>query len=84
MAKHRLQLPALGEYYSDLLKLDSKINNRSEPMQAQSLLCAKLQERESKIKERVEYIAKKNGASFEETWMKLLNDEEDIDEGEVK
>ena len=82
MAKrlHRLQLPALGEYYSDLLKLDSKINNRSEPMQAQSLLCAKLQERESKIKERVEYIAKKNGASFDETWMELLKDETDVEE----
>jgi len=82
MAKRatRLQLPALGEYYSDLLKLDSKINNRSEPMQAQSLLCAKLQERESKIKERVEYIAKKNGASFDETWMALLKDETDVEE----
>ena len=75
----RLQLPALGEWYSDLLKLDAKANNRSEPMQAQTLLIEKLKERESEIKERVEYVAKKNGASFDETWMALLKDEIYID-----
>lgn len=69
----RLQLPALGEVYSDLLTLDSAINGRSEPMQAQSLLCAKLQEREERINERVRYLAAKRGISFEEMRSRILD-----------
>lgn len=69
----KLALPALGEYYDDLLTLDSWINNRTKVQQGQSLLCAKLQERETKIKERVEYLAKKRGISTEEMWLQVLN-----------
>lgn len=68
----RLQVPALGEYYDDLLYIDSWINNRTKVAQAQSLLCAKLQERESRIKERVGYLARKRGISESEMWGMIL------------
>ena len=68
----RLQVPALGEYYDDLLYIDSWINNRTKVAQAQSLLCAKLQERESRIKERVGYLAKKRGVSEADMWGMIL------------
>lgn len=69
----RLQLPALGEWYDDLLKIDSLINGRSEPMQGQSLLCAKLQEREAVIRERVAYLAGKRGISPDQLWREMIN-----------
>lgn len=73
MAKdRRLALPALGEYYNDILTLDAWINNRTRVTQAQSLLCAKLQEREIRIKERLEYIAKKRGITADELWESIL------------
>ncbi len=68
----RLQVPALGEYYDDLLYIDSWINNRTKVTQAQSLLCAKLQERESRIKERVSYLASKRGISESDMWGMIL------------
>jgi hypothetical protein len=73
MAKDdRPRIAAMGEWYEDLLRVDSQINGRSEAQQATSLLCAKLQEREPKIKERVRYLAAKRGVSFEEMWVLLL------------
>jgi len=69
----RLAIPALGEYYNDLLTVDSWVNGRTKVVQAQSLLCAKLQERDKLIKERVEYLAKKRGITFDEMWEQILN-----------
>ena len=71
----RPRIANLGEWYEDLLKIDSTINARSDAQQAASLLCAKLQEREPKIKERVGYLAAKRGITFEEMWVKLLKDD---------
>jgi len=68
----RPRISEIGEWYEDLLTIDSRINRRSEPQQAASLLCAKLQEREPKIKERVKYLAAKRGVNFEEMWLILL------------
>jgi hypothetical protein len=68
----RLQLPALGEWYEDLLRVDSLINGRSEPMQGQSLLCAKLQEREGVIKERIAYLAGKRGITPDQMWDQMI------------
>lgn len=68
----RLQIPALGEYYGDLLTIDARINARTEPQQANSLLCSKLQEREQRIRDRVGYLADKRGKSFEDMWDELL------------
>jgi hypothetical protein len=70
----RLTIAPIGEYYEDLLTVDSNINNRSKAQQASSLLCAKLQEREEKIKQRVEYLANKNDLTFDEQWKQLLSD----------
>lgn len=68
----RLQIPPLGEWYQDLLRIDAVINDRSEPSQASALLCAKLQERESRIRERVQYLANKRGIPFDEMWDSIL------------
>ncbi len=73
--KKRLQLPPLGIYYADLLKLDSSLNDRSVPQQAQSLLCAKLQEREERIKERLAYTAHRLNMSTEELTKMILNED---------
>ena len=71
----RLQIPSLGEWYGDLLAVDARINDRSEPTQAHALLCSKLQEREARIKERVDYLARKRGISSEEMWRQLVTGE---------
>lgn len=68
----RLRIPPLGEWYEDLLRADSAINGRSEPVQAASLLCAKLQEREAIIQKRIRYLAAKRNISFEEMWLQIL------------
>ncbi|WP_432811111.1 hypothetical protein [Pantanalinema sp. GBBB05] len=68
----RPRISSLGEWYEDLLKVDAIINGRSEALQASSLLCAKLQEREPKIVQRVRYLAAKRGITFEEMWLQLL------------
>lgn len=67
----RLSLSPLGEYYEDLLSVDCAINARTKAVQANSLLCAKLQEREPLIRLRCEYLAKKRGISFEQMWREL-------------
>jgi hypothetical protein len=68
----RLSLPALGEYYDDLLVIDAYINNRTKATQGQSLLCEKLQEREQRIKDRVAYLGKKRGVEFDDLWIQIL------------
>jgi len=73
MAKdERPRIASLGEWYEDLLSVDSAINGRSEAQQAASLLCAKLQERQDRVKERVRYLAAKRNISFEEMWLQIL------------
>lgn len=74
--KERFSISPLGEYYLDLLTVDARINARSKAIQANSLLCAKLQERENRIRERVAYLARKRNITPEEMWMLLLNGEE--------
>ena len=75
----RLQIPYLGDYYDYLLKLDSAINARSREIQAQSLLCAKLQEREAKIWERIDLLAELRGISRMEYVRLLLGTDEGSD-----
>jgi hypothetical protein len=62
----RIALPPIGEYYSDMLLYDSFITGRSQSMQAASLLCAKLQEREGRIESRLGYLAEKRNISVSE------------------
>lgn len=68
----RLQIPALGEYLDDLLTIGSWLNRKNKVQHGQTLLVAKLQEEEAKIKEQVEYLAKKRGISAEELWFDIL------------
>ena len=79
----RLVLPGLGEHYHDLLVVDSTINARTPAQQAHSLLCARLQGQQGDIRERVEYLAKKRGITFDEVWEQILKgDFEKIDPSE--
>lgn len=68
----RLVISPIGEYYNDLLIIDSWIRDTTKSQQASSLLCAKLQEREERIKERIEYLAKKRGITPDELWLQIL------------
>lgn len=68
----RLHVAPLGEYYDDILKVDSWINARPISSQANSLLCVKLQEREERIRSRIEYLAAKRGISGKELWNQIL------------
>ena len=71
-ADDRLTLPSLGEWCHDLLMVDAAVSGRSPTIQLQYLGCAKLQEREARIRERVEYLANKRGISFDEMWRQLV------------
>jgi hypothetical protein len=63
----------LGEYYDDLLCVDSWINDQTKVQHGKSLLCLKLQEQEPTIKEHVKYLAKKRGISFDEMWFAIVS-----------
>jgi len=64
----RLTVAPLGEWYEDYLSADATINSRTVSVQASSLLCAKIQEREERIRNRVIYLATKRGISYDECW----------------
>jgi hypothetical protein len=82
--RERFSISPIGEYYRDLLEIDAWINARTASTQANSLLCAKLQEREARIKERVAYLARKRGITAEEMWIQILKGEaEDLNPGEI-
>ncbi len=82
--RERFSIAPLGEFYLDLLTVDSWINARTASTQANSLLCAKLQEREPKIRERVAYLAKKRGISADEMWLQILKGQaEDLSPEEI-
>ncbi|MDB9527844.1 hypothetical protein PN498_17750 [Oscillatoria sp. CS-180] len=82
--RERFSISPIGEYYRDLLEIDAWINARTASAQANSLLCAKLQERETRIKERVAYLAKKRGITADEMWVQILKgDAEDLSPGEI-
>jgi hypothetical protein len=69
----RFTIAPLGEFYEDFLTVDSWINNRTTATQANSLLCAKLMQRQAEIRDRVEYLAEKRNISTKEMWTQILN-----------
>jgi hypothetical protein len=69
----RFTIAPLGEFYEDYLIVDAWINNRTTAIQANSLLCAKLMQRQVEIQSRVEYLAKKRAISAEELWSQILS-----------
>jgi len=81
--RERFSISPIGEYYRDLLEVDAWVNARTASTQANSLLCAKLQERETRIKDRVAYLAQKRGITADEMWVQILKGEaEDLAPGE--
>jgi len=68
----RLVIAPIGEFYNDLLIVDSWIRDTTKSQQASNLVCARLQEREQRIKERIEYLAKKRGITPDELWIQIL------------
>jgi hypothetical protein len=73
--KARKVLAPMGEFYEDLLKIDAWINARTEATQGCALLCSKLQERETRIRERLDYLAEKRGIEAKSLWIQVLKDE---------
>ncbi len=71
----RLVIAAIGEFYLDLLTVDSWINQRSRPQQGAFLLCSLLQEKEERIRDQVQYLADKRGIPFDEMWRQILRGE---------
>lgn len=69
----RFTIAPLGEFYEDFLTVDAWINNRTTATQANSLLCAKLMQRQAEIRDRVEYLAEKREISAKEMWAQILN-----------
>ena len=81
---NKLQLVGLGEVYNDLLMIDSWMNNDSPTSQARLLLRSKLMQRESMIRDRVAYLAKKRGTDPDRLWLQILKGEaEPIDASEI-
>lgn len=68
---NRLQISALSEFYEDLLRADAFLANNSLASQGKSLLQSYLAQKESKIKERILYLAKKRNISPEEMWSQI-------------
>lgn len=77
---YRIYASGIGEYYLDMLTVEASLKQRTEPMEAGSLLCAKLQERTEKRNTMVKYLAEKRGIEFEEMWALLLSGDMPSDE----
>jgi hypothetical protein len=72
MATDRFYISALGEHYSDCLKVEAFIKGRTMASEGNSLLCAKLMEREARRNEIVAYLAKKRNITPEQFWDDIL------------
>lgn len=72
----RLQIPYLGEHYTDLLKIEAWLKARSVPNEAQSLLCAMLMKREATRDDIIQRLAQKRGISQEQLVANILSDQE--------
>lgn len=70
--EERLQIPALGEFFDDLLDVDAELSNRTRVQQAQSLLSEKLNERIPDIEQRIKYLAEKRGITSDQLRGEML------------
>lgn len=71
---NRLGITSLGEYYNDLLVIDSWISRNTIGIQGKTLLIEKLKERESEITQQLGYLASKRGISMEQMKEEILLD----------
>jgi hypothetical protein len=74
-ATERSYISYPGEYYDDAWTIEAALKGRNKTAEGASLLCAKLQEREARRNQMVQYLAKKRNISFEEMWNQLLTGE---------
>jgi len=67
----RFKIAPLSEFYEDLLKADAFLARNTLPNQAKSLLQSFLGQKQLKIHERINYLAKKRNISFDEMWNQI-------------
>ena len=68
----RIQVPYLGEHYSDMLLVEAWIKNRTAASEAQSMICSALMKREATRDAIIERLAKKRGITAEELTSSIL------------
>lgn len=61
-----------GEYYRDVLKIDAFMRGVSDLEQANTLLGAKVEEREVKVIRRLAYMAWKRGTTPAKLWLDII------------
>lgn len=71
-ATERQYISYVGEYYDDAWTIEAELKGRTKTNEGSSLLCAKLQERESRRNQMVQYLADKRGISFAQMWNQML------------
>lgn len=73
MPSEKLMLTLTGEFYQDLLTLDSWLEGKARSTHAANLLGKALNQRETQIRERLEYAANKRGITVDELWSGILD-----------
>lgn len=73
MPAKRFQVPYLGEYYSDELRIEAVLKNRTEPQEAQSLLCSTIMRRSEVRQKMIEVLARKRGITPDELRTQILS-----------
>ncbi len=71
-ATERQYISYVGEYYDDAWTIEAELKGRTKTAEGASLLCGKLQERESRRNQMVQYLADKRGISFKDMWNQIL------------
>ncbi len=71
-ATERQYISYVGEYYDDAWTVEAELKGRTKSAEGASLLCGKLQERESRRNQMVQYLADKRGISFKDMWNQIL------------
>ncbi len=71
-ATERQYISYVGEYYDDAWTVEAELKGRTKTAEGASLLCGKLQERESRRNQMVQYLADKRGISFQDMWNQIL------------
>jgi len=71
-ATERQYVTYIGEYYDDAWTIEAELKGRTKSAEGASLLCSKLQERESRRNHMVQYLADKRGISFKDMWNQIL------------
>jgi hypothetical protein len=72
MASDRFWVSALGEPYMDMLTVEAWLKRRTLAAEGNSLLCAKLMQRQAYREQIVAELARKRGISFEQMWDDIL------------